>query len=361
MPWECAAIKHGVTIFPFGKIGPCCKIDAGYLKPISELQNSNRFEDLDTEYPPQACEKCIADEHQGIPSYRTMFNTTKTSLPGLQFVDIRNTNHCNLKCRYCGPHFSSSWAKELTQENICHQDITFYKDILLTDSLHWLYFTGGEPLINSEHWDLLKKLVDTGQSTNISLLYNTNLTTIKYKNVDITDLWSKFKSVKVQCSIDAVGAPFEFIRSGATWSKVDQNLQTLIASTHISNINISLTPVISILNIWFVSDLFEYSKQHNLLVNPIVLSGPDYLALNVIPDELKQLALDQLEKIKPHLDLTLYEQIVDLIDNNINNCLFGHTLNHILLLDNIRGEQLFDLLPFSSIARDQILKNYEYK
>lgn len=358
--WKCAAIDYGVTIFPHGKIGPCCLIHSSYLKPISELHNPDRFSDLKTEYPPSACEKCIGNESQGLTSYRSTFNKTKTSAPGIQFVDIRNSNHCNLKCRYCGPHFSSSWAKELNQQGTTHQDIEQYKDILITDSLHWMYFTGGEPLINPEHWDLLKELIDTDRAINISLMYNTNLTTIKYQDVDIIDQWSKFKSVQIQCSIDAVGAPFEFIRSGANWDKVNQNLQKLLGNAQSSTIKVVLTPVISILNIWFIAELFEYGKQNKLLVSPIVLSGPDYLALDVIPDELKESALAQLDKIKSYISNSVYKQLHNLITNNINNCLFAHTLSHIMLLDNIRGERLFDLLPFSGIARDQILKNYEY-
>ena len=58
--WKCAAIDHGVTIFPNGKIGPCCKIRSDYLKPIGELNNKQRFIDLKTEYPPSACENASA-------------------------------------------------------------------------------------------------------------------------------------------------------------------------------------------------------------------------------------------------------------------------------------------------------------
>jgi sulfatase maturation enzyme AslB (radical SAM superfamily) len=359
--WKCAAIDHGVTIFPNGKIGPCCKIHASYLKPIETILDSDRFADLNTEYPPAACERCISDEDQGIVSYRSTFNKLKTSAPGLQFVDIRNNNLCNLKCRYCGPHFSSSWAKELGQEETSHQDIEPYKDIIISDDLHWMYFTGGEPLINPEHWDLLEELISRGLAQNISLLYNTNLTTVKYRDIDIVDIWSHFKSVNIQCSIDAIGKPFEFIRSGAKWDKVDQNLQKLIAFSKHSDIKISLSPVISILNIWFLDKLFEYNKQYNLHISPIVLTGPDYLALDVVPDELKELALEHLEKIKSYIPKSMYNQINNLINNNINSCLFNHTLSHVLLLDNIRGEKLFDLLPFDDVARDQILRNYEYQ
>jgi sulfatase maturation enzyme AslB (radical SAM superfamily) len=361
MTWSCAAIDHGVTIFPNGKIGPCCLIRADYLKPISELSNPNRFADLHTEYPPSQCEKCIGAEESGIASYRKMFNLTKTTAPGLQFVDIRNTNHCNLKCRYCGPHFSSSWAKELGTTQIKYQPIEEYKDILISDSLHWMYFTGGEPLINPEHWELLTELVSSGRSKKISLMYNTNLTTIKYKNIDVVDLWTQFKSVQVQCSIDAIGKPLEYIRSGAKWNNIDCNLQTLRQAVGTTNIHVTLTPVLSILNIWFIAELFEYATLHGISVSPVVLSGPDYLALDVMPDQLKEKAHKHLVDIRPYITTNMATYISELIDNNINNCLFNQTIGHVLLLDNNRNEKLFDLLPFNKIANDIILKNREYE
>ena len=361
MIWKCAAIDHGVTIFPNGKIGPCCQIRSDYLKPISELRNEQRFVDLKTEYPPSYCEKCIGDEENNLPSYRKLFNLHKTSAPGLQFVDIRNTNLCNLKCRYCGPHFSNSWAKELGDTTTLNQPIEQYKDILITNDLHWMYFTGGEPLINPEHWDILKELVDSDCAENISLMYNTNLTSIKFKDIEVVNLWSKFKSVEIQCSIDAIGLPLEYIRSGCKWNKIESNLQTLINSVYRSKITVSLTPVLSVLNIWFIADLFAYANQNGVKVNPVVLTGPDYLALDVIPDQLKEQALAQLELIKPHLLSSVYNHLSKLIQNNINNSLFNHTISHILLLDNNRNEKLFDLLPFKEVARDQLLKNHEYE
>lgn len=361
MTWNCAAIDHGVTIFPNGKIGPCCQIQADYLKPISELSNPQRFADLHTEYPPPQCEKCISAEHNGLASYRSMFNTKKTNAPGLQFVDVRNTNHCNLKCRYCGPHFSSAWAKELGNLKIFHQDIEPYKDIIISDDLHWMYFTGGEPLINPEHWDLLAELVSSGKAKNISLMYNTNLTTIKYKNVDVVGIWKQFKFVQVMCSIDAIGKPFEYIRSGADWNSVDQNLQKIIKSTATTNISVVLTPVLSILNIWFIAELFEYAIHHKIKILPTILSAPDYLSLDVIPDQLKETALSHLDDIKSYITNNMFDYVSNLIQNNINNCLFNQTISHILLLDNNRNETLFDLLPFAEIAKDTILKNHEYE
>lgn len=356
MTWKCAAIDHGVAIFPNGTIAPCCETKFDYRKPISELYNSTRFADLKTQTPPPACDSCINAEKRNLLSYRTMFNARRTSAPGLQFVDIRNTNHCNLKCRYCGPWASSSWSKELGDATVQHCSIDQHKDILITDDLHWMYFTGGEPLINPEHWDLLKELVDSGRCEKISLMYNTNLTTIKYKDTDVLDLWGKFKSVQINCSIDAVGAPLEYIRSGCSWAKIEHNLQTLINSVHKSKIKLVLTPVLSILNIWFVAELYDYAAQHNIPVEPIILTGPDYLALDVVPDQLQSQALAQIELIKKYISTSMFDHLTAVIQNNAANHLINQTISHVLLLDNNRNEKLFDLLPFKEISKNRILR-----
>jgi sulfatase maturation enzyme AslB (radical SAM superfamily) len=356
MTWKCAAIDHGVAIFPDGTIAPCCETKFDYRKPISELYNSNRFADLKTQTPPLACDSCVNAEKSNLISYRTMFNTRCTSAPGLQFVDIRNTNHCNLKCRYCGPWASSSWSKELGDATVLHCSIDQYKDILITDDLHWMYFTGGEPLINPEHWDLLKELVDSGRSEKISLMYNTNLTTIRYKDTDVLDLWGKFKSVQINCSIDAVGSPLEYIRSGCTWAKIEHNLQTLINSRHESKIRLTLTPVLSILNIWFVAELYDYAALHNIPVEPIVLKNPSYLALDVIPDQLQTQALAQIESIKKYISMSLFSHLSGILRNNAGKQLINQTIGHVLLLDNNRNEKLFNLLPFKEISKNHILR-----
>ena len=366
MTWTCAAIDHGVTIFPNGKIGPCCQIDAGYLKPISELPNPNRFIDLKTQElsPNHPCNKCAVTEHHGLKSYRNFFDSNVTANKGLQFVDIRNTNFCNLKCRYCGPHFSSQWAEEIGQfPLIQHQDINSYKTVLITDSLHWMYFTGGEPLINGEHWELLEELINTGQASRITLIYNTNLTTIKYKDKNIIDIWRQFKHVMLQCSIDAIGKPLEYIRSGTSWGKIKLNLEQLLALPGKSNIKITLSPVLNILNLWFIDELYKYASSNSIQLDLNVLTGPDYLALDVIPDSLKSLALDKINKLESDykIDNNTLSHIKNLINNNTNQFLFRQTISHILLLDNLRGEKLFELLPFKSFAIDNILKNYEYQ
>lgn len=356
MTWNCAAIDHGITIFPNGKIGPCCQVRSDYLKPISMISNPDRFSDLKTECAPPACEICNRNEHNQLPSYRTMFNRLNNHAPGLQFVDIRNTNLCNLKCRYCGPHFSSQWADEFGYR-MQQQDISEYKDVLITDSLHWMYFTGGEPLINPEHWDMLEQLISQGRAKSIALIYSSNLTTIKYKDKNIIDIWRQFKTVDINVSVDTADQTLQYIRSGADWNKINHNIQQLI--NH--KISVTLAPVISILNIWFVKSLFEYARDYQIPVKPIILEGPDYLALSAIPDQLKSQALDCVAELETFLTDPMFNYIKNQIENNQNQCLFNHTVSHVLLLDKLQNEQLFDLLPFGAIAKTTFLRNYEYQ
>ena len=361
MTWSCAAIDHGVTIFPDGRIGPCCQIGSEYLKPMSAIAHSDRFQDLKTQDPPAACRICVNNERVGVSSYREQFNSMVRDTPGIQFLDIRNTNVCNLKCRYCGPHFSNQWAMRLG-----HQSYTVSTSIddvlghLISDSLDWLYFTGGEPMINPDHWSLLTTLVDRGLCKNISLLYNSNLSTIKYKDIDVADLWAQFRDVRVNVSVDAVGEPLSYIRSGSDWHRISTNIDRLKS---ISRVTVTLTPVVSILNVWFLPDLYHYAKNNDLEISAIVLHGPDYLALDVIPDELRQSALSIVDEIESlGLDEPAkYQQMRSMIADNSNHGLFQHTLNHILLLDHRRREKLFDLLPFAAVAQRMILENHEYR
>ena len=365
--WQCAAIDHGVTIFPNGKIGPCCLIAADYLKPIDVLSNPDRFADLRTPAasPPLGCHECTLAEHYGDNSYRQVFNEQDTQAPGVQFLDIRNSNLCNLKCRSCGPHFSNKWGDELGYEiTIKRHDITEHLPYLLTDDLHWMYFTGGEPLINRDHWDLLEELIASGRSRNIKLMYNTNMTTLKYKKTQIVSIWQQFAGVTVNCSIDAIGEKINYIRSGADWDTIIQNFDKLHRlSLYWDKFHINLTPTVSILNIWFFAELVKFASDYNITCKPIILGGPEIFALSVIPDSLTDLALEQLTLAATYNVVepaTLDRIKKSIVVNNMTQWMDRAT-REILLMDHVRSENLFGLLPFTQTALAAIHQFNEYK
>lgn len=361
--WHCAAIDHGLAIFSDGRVGPCCQIAADYLKPSTVIPDPDRFADLRTEQASWACEKCVRNEHDGVPSYRQFFNHRYTeTTKNIAFLDLRNTNHCNLKCRYCGPHFSNQWARELSRSNPLREtELETWYDHLLTKDLQLIYFTGGEPMLSRHHWQILHQLVHAGLSHCIDLMYNTNLTQLSYKQIDIFSLWDQFKSVNIMASVDAVGDVFDNIRSGANWHDVDRNIRLLLQHPSKNKIKLSLSCVISILNIWHLEDLLSYCKDARLQVNFIMLDGPDYLALDVMPDQLKPKALALIDRCQDLYPSAVLTQARDRIANNHNKMLFKQCVSHVLLLDTIRKERLFAHLPFLELAQQLVTDNHEYE
>lgn len=359
--WNCKAIDHGITVFPSGQIGPCCQIDIKYLKPASEVHNPDRFADLKTVQPPSACSKCTYAEEVGMWSYRSLFETNyQPNKDGVQFLDIRNTNLCNLKCRYCSSLFSDKWAAELGHSEPLVQSPIDDMRMFVTDSLHDVYFTGGEPLLSADHWEFLQYIIDHGKPEQISLRYNTNVTTAKYKDLDIADLWNRFAHVQIACSVDAIGELNNYIRSGSKWEAIEANLEKFIA---LPNVTVSLSPVISILNIWHLHELYRYAREKNIRVGGIVLYGPDVLSLSVCPDSLKEEALAAIEKIKEYNDSNdaqVVDELVNLVTNNHNKESFVHTISHILSLDAMRNERLYNYLPFADAIKDRILIYNDY-
>lgn len=349
MTWKCAAINHAITFYSDGTITPCVFINHTYRKPIESAYN-NPFSDLDTGIPQTVCQTCHNAESHDILSNRERFNQRLTDTPGIQSIDIRNFNLCNARCRTCGPYNSNQWGNELGKPHtLAHQVLTEYKSLFITPALREVHYTGGEPFINGEQWVLLEELIDAGLSKNISLNYNSNLSVLKYKDKNIVDLWKNFRSVSVVASIDAIGTKFNYLRSGLNWNEVEKNIEYLRS---IPNISLSIGTTVSILNLWFIVELLDYF-QGKLKVNLTDLHFPDYLALTTIPDRLKDRALEELSAIEQRFnDRNKIEFYRQQVLNNETQHLFRETLNHILLLDNIRQEKLFDLLPFREIAQE---------
>jgi molybdenum cofactor biosynthesis enzyme MoaA len=359
MTWECGAIDSGVAIFPDGKIRPCCQAAADYSKPLSSILDKDRFADIKKTDKPSACKACWSLEDDGFTSYRK-FYTKGIGNTKITYLDFRHTNQCNLRCRYCGPHFSNRIAKELNiMPSLKTVDLNPYLDDLLVDTVKDIYFTGGEPFISEDHFTIISKLVETGWSKNITLRYNTNMSVTSYKGNDFFDCWKHFKSVSLRISLDAAGQELNYIRSGSSWDDVQSNIKKMIDGRS-KNLEIMLAPVISNLNIWFLKDLVDFAKDNKLMITPTVLQGPDYLSVSALPANLKQRAADVLEQIKEDIDIEDYTKIKQKMEVD-DEPLFRHTIQHVLLLDKLRGENLFDLLPFTETAKQTILRNYEYE
>lgn len=280
---HCRAHLIGASIWPNNEITPCCVWRGPTYSTIEEMR-----EDVDQKFKsgniPEWCQTCTYKD--GLTDYNAN--------DGLQLLDIRNDNICNLKCRSCGPGWSSRWASELNITPIRKFQRFSLESVDLTN-VKTIYYCGGEPFLSDQHVEVLTSVPNPSQ---IRLVYNTNCTTLYYKNQYIPDLWKAFKAVSINASIDAVGSAAEVVRSGTVWPEVDAVLTTLQQLSKTTTLGLSVTPVVSALNIWWFDQWLEYfdswSPQH---VWPITSETGDN-SLGVIPLHLRPVIIKMLEESK---------------------------------------------------------------
>ena len=193
-------------------------------------------------------------------------------------MDLKLGNICNLKCRICGSWSSSKWAQEeldyyptadreerkkhsayvwLKQGQWPRESIDFWTNVdQVLPGVRYYEFTGGEPFLIQEHFDLLQRTVDQGYAHLVDVHYNTNGT--QYPEAAV-EMWKKFKHVNIAFSIDDLGPRFEYQRYGADWAEVEQNLDRYLelSKTH-TNITLQMCITANIQNVLYLPEVMDY-------------------------------------------------------------------------------------------------------
>jgi hypothetical protein len=197
--------------------------------------------------------------------------------------DYRISNLCNFKCRMCGDQLSSQWEAE--KRMMGHYDRghdawatkkykplieNFQKEVaekelweaVYDKRIEEIYWVGGEPLMWDIHWDIMKYLVDTGQSKDVIVRYNTNLSRTSYKGINLYDLLPHFKYVNVSASVDGVGENVEYVRHGLDWDKWLVNFKDgLFLNKIYGNESIVLDVTITSMGLLSMKELFDLALE----------------------------------------------------------------------------------------------------
>lgn len=318
---------------PIGTVRPCCLAEdeltdnAGdkfnlATASFSGIQNSHSMRRLRQEFidrkQPQTCRKCFREERAGRTSKRMhtlnrlkhmLAHETDWTLDAkpLMFLDLKLGNICNLKCRICGSWSSSTFAAEelanlpaneekkssyhytmLRQGAWPRENPTFWTEIeQVSDQIRYIEFTGGEPFMIEEHFELLRALVDRGLSANIEIHYNTNGTQWP---AGAEEIWSKFKLVEIAFSIDDVGARFEYQRTNAVWTEVETNISRFkeLRSRH-SNIQLQVCTTINVFNVYYIEEVARWIDQQGFdYIYWNMMHEAYYFSINTLPDTAKQ-------------------------------------------------------------------------
>lgn len=380
MPWV-----H-LHVHPTGEVKTCCigKDTVGNCKTaeLKEVWNSNELKQLRLDFLNNKindnCAICINHEKNKIHSLRQSLNSTfeneipslvdKTNTDGscdefkLKYLDIRFSNFCNFKCRTCFGESSSAIFNEDLKESGSTSEMIIYPGKSESDILEQvlphiefvqkIYFAGGEPLIQREHWDILDKLIELGR-TDVELFYNTNLSTLKFKDKHLVDYWKHFTNVIVSASIDGWKAPAEYWRSGTKWDVIENNIKTIRSKT--PHIKLGTTTTIGWPNLWNALDFLDHCIDTNLidpmLLRTNVLTAPGLYSLSSLPEFKKILAKKRITQTVDKLNepiAMLHSDLLGLI-NFIDSSSTTKSLKNFTKfngrLDRLRGEDFFETFP----------------
>ena len=300
-----------------GQYKLCCHIASpaynmgSYQEPISSIFNNEKYKKIRTQMLsgniPEMCKKtCYDIEDLGGESNRQQVNKRFGKFAKLQdytnkdgsvnnnpiYLDIRFGNKCNFKCRICGPFASSAWFKDAQKisefKNSPKQLEDYYTDSQdfweylqkIKKSGKCFYFAGGEPLLMDGHYKLLQWFIDNNK-TDVELTYNTNLSTLKYKNYDVFELWKHFKNVSLWPSVDGYKTHCQYSRTNFNWDIFESNL--LKTKKYVNTVS-STTSIYSILT---TPELIAHMKTLGIATYLSILDFPPHCDMRLLPDNIK--------------------------------------------------------------------------
>jgi len=163
--------------------------------------------------------------------------------------DYRFSNLCNFKCRTCGDMLSSAWESEQKQNNMVdwanpknnwmrndtRAEISHFQDSQIEAEfssaveqhrVEEIYWVGGEPLMYEQHWRYMKRIVELGDGGKLYARYNTNLSRVDYRGIDLfDDILSHVRDWQICASLDGTDHIGEYIRTGLDYEQFKRNFE----------------------------------------------------------------------------------------------------------------------------------------
>lgn len=315
----------------------CCsatpeKLDIQWLKnnsgKIFDTPNlvQDRIDMLNNR-PVASCDQsCWQPESTGLTSRRLAMQTHVNTINQVQDNTPKELNvvlgsTCNMTCSYCCKHYSSAWARDLSSDNNYPDHENRYKlvasdkislqlshneqassqgfkiildEIFKLGSVDTIMISGGEPFLYKEFPDLVNNL-----TANKSLTFYTGL------GINHQRLKNQLKMIKnrdklnVVVSAENCGSLYEFNRYSNTYDNFLHNLRLLEDFGFVPKFN----SVVSNLTVHGIVEFSETFKNYEIYYQ--FCNDPDFLAVNVLDNETKNLLMNKL-----YLDQTHFENLI---------------------------------------------------
>ena len=361
LPWNGLFIdKHAISPCCYSKPRIACSSIVEYK---SHLILHKLKQDLLEGRPNSMCDYCNSygsgqEANPRVQSQKAFLAERAYSdihLTDLEICEVRFSNVCNFKCRICTTWSSSLIAAEEAKAGtkLKHPIVIEYMGPTLLDQvkqitpgLKNIKFSGGEPIMMPQTWELLTYLIETGKCEDIDVWYDTNGSNLIFKNKSIIELWSKFRSVNVSISLDAMGQVAEYWRSGTRWNEVASNLSIMINS-RLANIRVNT--VATWVTAFHIAPLYRFLVDtYNIYpqINRVELTG-DKLSIQVLSNDKKATVTKELRglPVNSHIQKAMIENLIDYMNRDDLSHLAPLALADQFTLDARRGESFFDIFP----------------
>ncbi|CAB4133321.1 AslB Arylsulfatase regulator (Fe-S oxidoreductase) [uncultured Caudovirales phage] len=249
-----------------------------------------------------------------------------------QIIKIPTSNLCNSTCLTCNANASSAWGA--LRGTVEKKYIIRDEQLSIPDypNLKMLSFVGGEPLYEKKNFEILQKVIDSGNTDCfISLVTN--------GSVELTDkqisILKKFKNVNLCVSIDGIKSVFEYMRFPLKWDILVKNLELYRTLTPL----VSVSYTISNTNIMYYSETVEWFADQNLDYNHNIVSSPNYFC----PSNLTPIQKTKILESNPNYK----NELSDILDINkeFDNELYYRFKQEINTQDCLKNINIKNYLP----------------
>jgi organic radical activating enzyme len=394
-PWNHLMFKSN------GRVQACCETYEHQFDPggatIAEIANHPiikqlRLDILDPDKVPGMCWKC--ENREQVLGTSVRMNTAlmhkhwdeesakqATNADGsmdnfhLEHLDIRWSNLCNYKCRFCHLGSSNLWLKETQMLGQYVSDAYNPKTGIAEYDMDWedlkthlpyvryVKLAGGEPAIMPGTYQLLEELIRIGNTKKAKLTLITNATTLQYGKYDLIGLMSEFDICKVQMSMEGMGIRHEWARSGKKdWDTIAENIQQFEKWSNVTydklNQNndsntrkLNFHTGISWMNMYHLAD-FVLAYPNIKFVFNLVTQPKEMSMLHFDVKELKRCSdyyTELLQTVHTPMVTDHLQQLKNAIDNSIKKTDQSGNVNNFRMmqdkLDHFRNQSFTTAYP----------------
>lgn len=266
----------------------------------------------------------------------------------LNMVDIGFGNVCKLTCSFCGPEWSSSWAKLKNEpNNVFHfsreEILNTVKDL---SGVHYASIKGGEPLNIPYIEEFFEELYKVNPQIVLDIL--TNGVEVSPR---IIETLCKFPNLVLTVSVEATGDLYKYLRGGKySWEENTFKNIELFAKNGLTRINIASLILLYNHSTW-PDHLFDIYNDLKSIMDKVNIStqlclNPSNQDIFCLDKPARQDLVNRIaEKVEQGLPLNDVAGISKLLlQDRESNASFKEVIDGVDYFNNLRNMDLFSIV-----------------